>query len=73
VKFKLADKGMNLERLGRYLKLFTQDANLNVTGVPSLPPNIIVKFLDHGNLKATDADRASEADSARNPVMGSGG
>ncbi len=35
VKFKLADKGLNLERLGRHLKLFTDkreiDTNFNLT------------------------------------------
>lgn len=35
VKFKLADKGQNLERLGRHLKLFTDkqevDTNFNIT------------------------------------------
>lgn len=33
VKFKLADKGANLERLGRHLKLFTDKVNLEGTGI----------------------------------------
>ncbi len=33
VKFKLADKGVNLERLGRHLKLFTDKVNLEGTGI----------------------------------------
>lgn len=32
LKFKLADKGANLERLGKYLKMFTDNVNLNVAG-----------------------------------------
>ena len=32
LKFKLADKGANLERLGKYLKMFTENVNLNVAG-----------------------------------------
>lgn len=32
LKFKLADKGANLERLGKYLKMFTENLNLNVAG-----------------------------------------
>jgi hypothetical protein len=34
VKFKLAGKGQNLERLGRHLKLFSD--KLEVTGLESL-------------------------------------
>jgi len=33
VKFKLADKGVNLERLGRHLKLFTDKVNLEGSGI----------------------------------------
>lgn len=32
LKFKLADKGANLERLGKFLKMFTDNVNLNVAG-----------------------------------------
>jgi phage terminase small subunit len=32
LKFKLADKGANLERLGKFLKMFTENVNLNVAG-----------------------------------------
>lgn len=38
VKFKLADKGQNLERLGRHLKLFTD--KLEVAGLESLAERI---------------------------------
>lgn len=37
-KIKLADKGMNLERLGRYLKMFTD--NVNVT----MPDEIVARL-----------------------------
>ena len=33
-KFKLADKGMNLERLGRHLKMFTD--KLEVSGIDAI-------------------------------------
>ena len=32
VKFKLADKGINLERIGRHLKMFTDKTDLHATG-----------------------------------------
>jgi phage terminase small subunit len=38
IKFKLADKGQNLERLGRHLKLFTD--KVEVTGLESLAERI---------------------------------
>jgi phage terminase small subunit len=38
IKFKLADKGQNLERLGRHLKLFTD--KLEVSGLESLAERI---------------------------------
>ena len=38
VKFRLADKGQNLERLGRHLKLFTD--KVEVAGLGSLAERI---------------------------------
>jgi phage terminase small subunit len=38
IKFKLADKGQNLERLGRHLKLFSD--KVEITGLESLAESI---------------------------------
>ena len=45
-KIKLADRGINLERLGKYLKMFTDKHELSgPNGTPLMaPPAIIVKF-----------------------------
>ncbi|MGA8530915.1 MAG: terminase small subunit [Acidobacteriaceae bacterium] len=40
-KIKIADKGANLERLGRHLKLFTDKTDLNVDG----PLEIVVRHI----------------------------
>jgi phage terminase small subunit len=42
-KFKLADKGQNLERLGRHLKLFTDKVeNVDAQGKPITPIKVIL-------------------------------
>ena len=45
-KIKLVDKGINLERLGRYLKLFTDKHELTGKfGAPLVPPPVTIKFI----------------------------
>jgi phage terminase small subunit len=50
VKFKLADKGTNLERLGKYLKLFSETTPAQSSTIPT----ILQEVLD-GTLSARDA------------------
>ena len=51
LKIKLADKGQNLERLGRHLKLFTDKKEVEVTGIAD-----ILAAIDGSALKVKSDD-----------------
>ena len=48
-KIKLADKGVNLERLGKHLKLFTDKAEVTGANGEALLPTVNVKFVHAGS------------------------
>ena len=68
-KFKLADKGQNLERLGRYLKLFTDKVQIGI-GEALAAPSFIIEIANsqYGSTNKPDAGGPPSSELEKGPV-----